>query len=89
MEKRQKIESFKTIGMIDPTIGSADHCLIWLRSLHHDEKIYPAEMYDPEDERPPNCIFVPSTNILNLMIETCANHPENIEYIFSRFSCLD
>lgn len=89
MNKDHKIETFQMIGMTAPVNGTTDQCLNWLRTLHHANKVYPEETYDPEDKRPPNCIFVPDTPILNQMLETCAKHPDDIEYIYSRFTCLD
>lgn len=77
------------IGMTDPVNSKPEKTLKWLRALNIEERIYPAESYDPEDEDPPVCIFVPEPNLMNKMIETCAKNPHDTQLINSKFSCLD
>lgn len=90
MDKKHKIESFEMIGMTEPSKSVLDSAILWLdNSLHHEVKVYPVTCYEEEDIRPPNCIFVPDTPILNKLLEITAKHPDEIELIQSKLSCLD
>ena len=89
INKAQKIDSFKMIGMTDPVNGTPEMCHNWFRILHHESKVYPESAYDPEGQCPPSCIFVPETKLLKRMIETCALNHYDINLLFVKFSCLD
>ena len=89
MNKKHKVESFDMIGMSDPVNGKPDKALKWLRSLSHETRVYPEETYFEDDDRPPICIFVPETALLNKMLEACAKNSHNVELLFSKFNCLD
>ena len=72
------------IGWTDPDKPNPQKAIKWLKSLTHDSFIYPQTNFDRE--KPPACIFIPETNILNKMIETVARNQKNKDMLFAKFS---
>ena len=68
LNKTNLVDSFDLIGWCDPKKPKPEKAIQWLKSLTHDNFIYPMETFDPN--KPPVCIFVPEEKILNKMIET-------------------
>ena len=89
MNKKHKVDSFDMIGMSDPVNGKPDKAMKWLRALHHETRVYPEETYFEDDSRPPICIFVPETALMNKMLEATAKNSHNMELLLSKFNCLD
>ena len=75
------------IGWADPVNPNPKQAIKWLKSLQHDTYVYPENIFD--HKRPPVCIFVPETHILNKMIETLAKSNCNLEVTMSKFSHYD
>ena len=57
LDKTNLVDSFDIIGWCDPKKPKPEKTIQWLKSLTHDNYIYPMETFDPK--KPPVCIFVP------------------------------
>ena len=66
------INNFDMIGWTDPVNPNPNKTVKWLKSLTHDNYVYPQSGFNPE--KPTPCIFKPDVAILNKMIETVARN---------------
>ena len=87
LNTKNHINSFEMIGWTDPSQPNPNKARTWLRSLSHENFVYPEELFDPK--KPPVCIFVPETPILNKMIEACARNMENKHMLYAKFSDME
>ena len=88
MDLLNKISSFDMIGWTDPNQpNNSSKAMIWLKSLKHDEYMYPKDTFDPK--KPPSCIFVPETAIMNKMIVTVAQNSEDIGWLLAKFGDME
>lgn len=81
IDKKNLVDNFSMIGWASPDAPNPQKALQWLRALKHDELLYPEQCYS-DPKKPPSCIFVPETQILNKMIETVARTPNNKTLLF-------
>ena len=83
LDKTNKIENFETLGWSDPVTCNATKVIKNIKNITFENFVYPEELMNPD--KPPACIFVPSTAILNKMIEAAAKHT-NKHLLLARFS---
>ena len=74
------------IGWTEPTGPNANKPLNWLKSLKHDQYIYPKDSF--KEYKPPSCIFVPEPVLMSKMIDSVARHYEDIKILYSKFGYL-
>ena len=89
LDRKHTISSFEFIGLADPNEKNPIKSLKWLKSLHHDVLIYPAECYDPEQKKPPSCLFVPEPALMNKMIEAAARYHDNVPMLYAKFNTME
>ena len=71
------------IGWTDPMQPDPKKALQWLKALRHDVYLYPMETFNKK--KPPACVFVPETAVLNKLIEAVARTPGNKELLYAKF----
>ena len=84
IDTKHKVDNLNTIGWTDPATPNPQKALLWLKSLNHTVFIYPEDTYDPL--KPPSCVFVPDTAVLNKLIEAVARTPDNKDLLYAKFS---
>ena len=77
------------IGWTDPSSPDPRKPMKWLKSLNHENFIYPAHLNDPNPLNSPPCVFVPDTAILNKMIEVVARNIMDKNVLYSKFSDME
>ena len=87
LDLKNKISSFEMIGWTDPSNPQINKPMQWLKSLNHDEYLYPKDTYDPKN--PPRCVFVPEQAIMHKMINAVAMYMDDIPVLYSKFGYLE
>ena len=88
IDKKHHIKSFESIGLSDPKEKGVNRPIKWLKSLHHDVRLYPDSCYT-EEGKPPACVFNPTKAIMNAMIEATAKAKGDFSLIREKFCFLE
>lgn len=71
------------LGWSDPVTSNTTKVVKFIKNITFENFVYPENLM--VEEKPPACIFVPSTAILNKMIEAAAKHT-NKHILLSKFN---
>lgn len=72
------------IGWSDPVESKIVKAVKWLKSLTHDNFLYPETCFSKT--KPPPCIFIPDEAVFNKMIEAVAKGQENMDRVLTKFN---
>ena len=72
------------IGWTDPVESKIAKAVKWLKSLTHDNFLYPETCFSKT--KPPPCIFIPDEAVFNKMIEAVAKGQENMDRVMNKFN---
>ena len=82
MDKKNKIEALEIVGWTHPNEADSKKAVKWLNNLSFDKSVYPEHLM--VEKKPPACMFVPNTKIMQIMIETLINSSDK-DHLLAKF----
>ena len=82
MDKKNKIEALEIVGWTHPSEADSKKAVKWLNNLSFDKCVYPEHLM--VEKKPPSCMFVPNTKILQIMIDTLINSSDK-DHLLAKF----
>ena len=99
MDFKNKITSFKQLGMFDPIIPDIKGAIDYVNMYSFQKPVYPEAVIgelvqatvEKRNIKPPKCIFVPEKSMVRRMVQAVAKNgaKENYEAFFLKFGLLD